>query len=43
MDPEAIRDAAMMQTNHIILREERNFVENVAETFNVPPSLAVKV
>jgi NIPSNAP len=32
-DPEAIADAAMMQSKRIILREERNFVEVVDGTF----------
>jgi len=36
-DPEAIADAAMMQTKRIILREERNFVEVVDGTFNLLP------
>jgi hypothetical protein len=35
-DPEAREDAAMMQTKRIILREERNFVEVVDGTFNLP-------
>jgi hypothetical protein len=38
-DPEAIADAAMMQTKRIILREERNFVEVVDGTFNLPSKL----
>ena len=38
-DPEAIADAAMMQTKRIILREERNFVEVVDGTFNHPSKL----
>ena len=36
-DPEAIADAAMMQRKRIILREERNLVEVVDGTFNLPP------
>ena len=36
-DPEAIADAALMQTKRIILREERNFVEVVDGTFNLLP------
>jgi hypothetical protein len=36
-DPEAIADAAMMQRKRIIPREERNFVEVVDGTFNLPP------
>ena len=36
-DPEAIADAAMMHKQRIILREERNFVELVDGTFNLPP------
>lgn len=39
-DPEAIADAAMMQTKRIILREERNFVELVDGTFNLPSTPA---
>src|SRR5262245_3159533 len=38
-DPEAIADAAMMQSKRIILREERNFVEVVDGTFNLPSKL----
>jgi hypothetical protein len=38
-DPEAREDAAMMQTKRIILREERNFVEVVDGTFNLPAKL----
>jgi hypothetical protein len=36
-DPEAIADAAMMDTKRIILREERNFVEVGDGTFNLLP------
>jgi hypothetical protein len=39
-DREAIQDASIMHANHIILREERNFVENVDGTFNIPPPRA---
>jgi hypothetical protein len=35
-DPEARADAAMVQTKRLILREERNFVELVDGTFNLP-------
>ena len=38
-DPEAREDAAMMQAKRIILREERNFVELVDGTFNLPSTL----
>jgi len=38
-EPEAREDAAMMQTKRIILREERNFVEVVDGTFNLPSKL----
>jgi hypothetical protein len=38
-DPEAREDAAMMQTKRMILREERNFVEVVDGTFNLPSKL----
>jgi hypothetical protein len=38
-DPEAREDAAMMQAKRIILREERNFVEVVEGTFNLPSKL----
>jgi hypothetical protein len=38
-DQEARDDAAMMQTRRIILREERNFVELVEGTFNLPSKL----
>ncbi len=39
-DREAREDAAMMQTKRIILREERNFVELVDGTFNLPSTLS---
>ena len=39
-DPEAIADAAMVHEKRIILREERNFVEVVEGTFNLPSTLA---
>ncbi len=35
-DPENREDAARMPTKRIILREERNFVELVDGTFNLP-------
>jgi hypothetical protein len=38
-DPEAREDASMMQAKRIILREERNFVEIVDGTFNLPSKL----
>jgi hypothetical protein len=38
-DPEAREDAAMMQAKRIILREERNFVDLVDGTFNLPSTL----
>jgi hypothetical protein len=38
-DPEAREDAAMMHTKRMILREERNFVEVVDGTFNLPSKL----
>jgi hypothetical protein len=39
IDSELREDAAMMQTKRIILREERNFVELVDGTFNLPSTL----
>jgi hypothetical protein len=39
-DPEAMADAAWMQSQKVILREERNFVLVVDGTFNRPPTLA---
>jgi NIPSNAP len=41
-DPEAREDAAMVQTKRLILREERNFVELVDGTFNLPSTLGGK-
>jgi len=38
-DPEAVENFAMAQSQRIILREERNFVETVDGTFGVPSSL----
>jgi hypothetical protein len=38
-DPEAIADATMMHEKRITLREEKNFVEVVGGTFNVPSTL----
>jgi len=38
-DPEAREDAAMVQTKHLILREERNFVELVDGAFKLPSKL----
>jgi hypothetical protein len=42
LDPEAREDAAWMQSKRIILREERNFVELVDGTFNLPSTLGGK-
>ena len=42
-DPEARENFAFAQTKHLILREERNFVELVDGTFNIPSALAGKV
>lgn len=39
-DPEARDNFAMAQSRRLILREERNFVEVVGETFNLPSKLA---
>jgi hypothetical protein len=41
-DPEAREDAQWMQSKRIILREERDFVELVDGTFNLPSTLSVK-
>ena len=41
-DPENREDAATVQTMRIILREERNFVEVVDGTFNLPSTLGKK-
>jgi hypothetical protein len=41
-DSEAREDAAMVETTRMIIREERNFVELVDGTFNVPSKLAGK-
>jgi hypothetical protein len=41
-DPENHEDAATVQTKRIILREERNFVEVVDKTFNLPSTLGKK-
>jgi NIPSNAP len=41
-DPEALEDAAMMQSSRLILREQRNFVEIVDGTFNLPSTLGGK-
>ena len=40
-DPEGQANFAMAQTKRFILREERNFVEVVDETFNRPSTLSV--
>jgi hypothetical protein len=37
-DPDARADAAWMQENRVILREERNFVALVEGTFDIPPA-----
>jgi hypothetical protein len=42
-DPEARENFAFAQTKHLILREERNFVELLDGTFNIPSALAGKV
>jgi NIPSNAP len=42
-DPEARENFAFAQTKRLILREERNFVELVDGTFNIPSALAGKV
>ena len=39
-DPEARENFAMAQTKRLILREERNFVEVVDGTFELPSTLA---
>jgi NIPSNAP len=39
-DPEARENFAMAQTERLILREERNFVELVDGTLNLPSTLA---
>jgi hypothetical protein len=39
-DPEARENFAMAQTKRLILREERNLVEAVDETFGFPATLA---
>jgi hypothetical protein len=36
-DDEALENFAMAQSKRIILREERNFVQVVDGTFNLPP------
>lgn len=42
-DPEARANFARVQAKKVILREERNFVEVVDGTLNVPSTLAEKV
>jgi len=42
-DPEARENFTMAQTNRLILREERNFVEVVDGTFGLTATLAGKV
>jgi len=39
-DPEARDNFAMAQSKHLILREERNFVEVVEGTYGLPSTLA---
>jgi hypothetical protein len=39
VDPEARENFTMAQTRHLILREERNFVEIVNGTFELPAKL----
>jgi hypothetical protein len=41
-DPEARENFAMAQTQRLVLREERNFVEVVEGTFGLPSTLAGK-
>jgi hypothetical protein len=41
-DPEARENFAFAQSKRLILREERNFVELVDGTFNIPSALAGK-
>jgi hypothetical protein len=41
-DPEARENFTMAQSNRLILREERNFVEVVGATFGQAPTLAEK-
>jgi hypothetical protein len=41
-DPEARENFAMAQSNRLILREERNFVEVVDGAFGFPPAVAGK-
>ena len=38
-DPEACENVALAETNRLILREERNFVELVDGTFGLPSTL----
>jgi hypothetical protein len=38
VDPEALKNLEMAQSKRLILREERNFVEVVDGTFNMPPA-----
>jgi hypothetical protein len=40
-DPEARENLAMAQTKRLILREERNFVEGVDGTFELPSTVLV--
>jgi hypothetical protein len=40
LDKEAVENFAMAQSKHIILREERTFVQVVEGTFDIPSSLA---
>ncbi|WHZ19619.1 MAG: NIPSNAP family protein [Rhodanobacteraceae bacterium] len=39
-DPDGRRNFAFAQTKHFILKEERNFVEVVEGTFNIPAAKA---
>jgi len=41
-DPEACENFAMAQTKRLILREERNFVEVVDGTFDLPSTLVAQ-
>ena len=40
LDKEAVENFAMAQSKHVILREERTFVQVVQGTFDIPSSLA---
>jgi len=40
LDKEAVENFAMAQSKHVILREERTFVQVVEGTFDIPSSVA---